>query len=124
MSICLFERFRCEHLIEGVPIIIGRLLVLTLLRAPLALLIVETIITPVGLLVISIISPILCGPVVPAIIISSVIGVVGRWVRKSLRRRRVGVVTARSVRSSSLIVHGMPWAVSYTHLTLPTTPYV
>ena len=108
MSICLFERFRCEHLVEGVPIIIGRLLGLTLLRAPLALLIVETIITPVGLLVISIISPILCGPVVSAIIISSVIGVVGRWVRKSLRRRRVRVVTTRSVRSSPLIVRGMP----------------
>ena len=97
MSISLFERFCCEYLVKGVSIVIGRLLVLSLLRAPLALLVVETVITPVGLLVVPIIPPILCGTVMSAIVISSVIGVLGRWVRKSLRRRRIGIIAARSV---------------------------
>ena len=94
------------------PIIIDMLLMLlmllVLLRAPLALLAVETIITPVGLLMISAISPILCGPIVSAIIISSIIGVLGRWVRESLCRWRVGTITTRSVRPPSLVVRGIP----------------
>ena len=84
MSICLFERFRCEHLIEGVPVVIGvllMLLMLILLLASLALLVVEATVAPVGLFMISAISPGLCGPIVSAIVVSSVIVILGRWVR-------------------------------------------
>ena len=91
------------------PIIIGMLLMLLLLtlpRASLALLTVEAIIAPVGVLVVSTISPGLCGPVISAAVIPPVIVVLGRWVRKALCCQCVCGVTTGSMWSPSLVVRG------------------